>query len=144
MRKATKAALVLTAALGAVAVNGTSASAEESWNAGSSAAVVQDTASGLGEAMVVWSGTFPTKTTPAYASAIIYNDTSGFTLEGWLERDHNGEGFKRISDKHALNNTTGNADIPTDAYYDGPGYMTRACFQFTSWAGAAIHCSPAI
>ncbi|WP_158288184.1 hypothetical protein [Streptomyces sp. ICBB 8177] len=40
--------------------------------------------------------------------------------------------------------TPGGGDGSTYGYYDGPGYMIQACFQFTSWSGAAVHCSPAI
>ncbi|WP_427925116.1 hypothetical protein [Streptomyces sp. cg40] len=143
IRRSLKTALVLAAAFAAM-VGGANGASADTWNDGSSAAVTVNTATGVGEAMVIWTGSALEKTDPAYAAAVIDNDTSGYSLKGWLERSHNGGAFERVSSVHYLNDGNGENYVQTYGYYDGPGYMARACFQFTSWSGAAVHCSPAI
>lgn len=142
MRKSAKMTLVLAAALGALIGSGGAASADTTWTGVNYAGVDQDTALGSGWAQVDWNA--GSKTAPAYAYAFIDNGHSGYSLNGWLERSHNGGAFERVSGIHALNDGSADASVLTDAYYDGPGYMARACFQFTSWSGAAVHCTPAI
>jgi hypothetical protein len=142
MRTPARTALVIAAAAGVLAGGGTAAQADTTYNGGDYAFVKQTTDAGAGRAVVYW--TKESKDAPTYAQAYIYNDASGFALDGWLERSHDGGDFVRISDKHSLDDGSTGSVAGTDAYYDGPGYMTRACFQFTSWAGAAVHCSPAI
>jgi hypothetical protein len=68
------------------------------------------------------------------------NVGSGFTCMFWLIRSTNGGGsWSVISGYHTL---TGTSDTQmTDPYYDGPGYEAEACFKFTSWSGAATHCT---
>ena len=114
--------------------------------------VLEYTANGYGEAWVNWSdsaggGGVSTKTDTTYAVATFYDANTGYSLNGWLEREHDGT-WTQVSGTHALTsnlNTSGNdTQASTDAYYDGPGYLVEACFQFTSWSGAAVHCTPAI
>ena len=149
MRRHIRAA-VAAAALGTVLVSAGSAQADTVQNNGSNALTVQNTADGFGEAYVWWvdgSGN-PTgsKATPASAKAEFYDYRTGYTLNGWLERSTDGgKDWQQISGTHALSSTTSSQqEQTTDPYYDGPGYLARACFQFTSWSGAAVHCSPAI
>jgi hypothetical protein len=52
-----------------------------------------------------------------------------------------GQTWSVVSSVHAMSS---NGSVSTYAYYDGPGYLARACFQFTSWSGAAVHCSTGI
>jgi hypothetical protein len=75
-----------------------------------------------------------------FVEAIINNVNSGFTCMGWLERSTDGGGsWSTISGYHTVLNN-GDSQV-TDLYYDGPGYEARACFEFTSWSGAATHCT---
>jgi hypothetical protein len=134
--------LTLGAAFVALLAGGSAAQAETTWTGVNYAGVAQTTDLGTGWAQVDWNA--GSKTTPAYAYAYIDNGHTGFALKGWLERDHDGEGWQRISDYHYLDDTGSDTHAETDQYYDGPGYLARACFQFTSWAGAATHCTPAI
>ena len=77
-----------------------------------------------------------------FVRGTFYNDDSSYTCEGWLERSTNdGASWSLLSDYHTL--ASGAADQNTDDYYDGPGYWAKACFKFTSWAGAATHCTDA-
>jgi hypothetical protein len=77
---------------------------------------------------------------PHFAQALVQNDNSGYTCTGWLERSADGgESWSTISGDHTVLNNGAIQD--TDPYYDGPGYEARACFKFTSWAGAATHCT---
>jgi hypothetical protein len=75
-----------------------------------------------------------------YVQASVSNNDSGYTCMGWLERSTDGGGsWSVISGYHTVANN-GNTQA-TDPYYDGPGYEARACFKFTSWSGAATHCT---
>ena len=149
MNKRIKAA-VAAATLGLVLAGAGVAQADTSQNNGSNALVVENTANGLGEGYVWWvngSGDpVDSKSTPAFAEAEFYDYQTGYTLNGWLERSTDGgKTWTQVSGTHALSSTTtDSSSAPTDGYYDGPGYLARACFQFTSWSGAAVHCSPAI
>ncbi|WP_427925115.1 hypothetical protein [Streptomyces sp. cg40] len=142
MRNSVKAALVLAAAFGAMVGSGSAASADTTWIGANYAGVSVNTAKGVGWAQVDW--TTGSKTAPAYAHAWIQNGSTGYSLDGWLERSHNGGAFVRVSGIHALNDGSTDTSVQTYDYYDGPGYLARACFQFTSWSGAAVHCTPAI
>jgi hypothetical protein len=151
MRRAVKLAITAACAIG-VALGGSSisAKADTTINSGNQAWVTQDTAAGAGIASVTWSDPgantiLSSKNTPAYAYANIDNDFSGYSMAGWLERSTNGGAtWSVVSGVHYLNSGNTYTEALTDAYYDGPGYLARACFQFTSWSGAAVHCSPGI
>lgn len=149
MRRSFKAA-VGAAALGIVLVSAGSAQADTVDTNGRWAEVTQTTTSGWAEAALQFvdsSGNpINSKTTPAYAEATFFDVETGYTLNGWLERSTNGGStWTQESGIHALSSTLSSTDeSTTDPYYDGPGYLERACFQFTSWSGAAVHCSPAI
>lgn len=86
------------------------------------------------------------KTTPASAKAEFYDYHTGYTMNGWLERSTDGgQSWYQVSGIHSLSSThSTEQEQTTGQYYDGPGYLARACFQFTSWSGAAVHCGPAI
>jgi len=140
--------------------------ADDTYDGGGYAYVQQNTAAGAGIADVslqcesdgTWYSAgspvcdFGTKTTGTYAVGR-FLDTSGYTLNGWLERSTDGgQTWYTVSGVHSLTSASLSVAqwVQTDDYYDGtsgtwPGeYLARACFQFTSWSGAAVHCSPAI
>jgi hypothetical protein len=150
VRRAGMVAVALAAAIGTAMAVGPAANAETTDNQGWYASVQQATATGYGDASVSWydrtTSSIPdSKSAPAYAYADIDNDHSGYSLDGWLERSTDGgASWYRISGIHTLNDGSADDDSQTDSYYDGPGYLARACFQFTSWSGAAVHCSPGI
>ncbi|MBF9069071.1 hypothetical protein [Streptacidiphilus fuscans] len=143
MRNLAKAALVATLALGAVAGVSTDALADTTNQGTGWANVDQPTAAGDGFAAVYW--TTSTKTAPASAFAVIDNAHSGYNLNGWLERSTDGgRTWYTVSGVDSVNYPNADVTIQTYNYYDGPGYLARACFQFTSWSGAAVHCTAAI
>ncbi len=120
---------------------------------GSSSAVNQATANGSGDATVSWtdrSGTIflGSKTIPAYAMADCIDYNTDYTMDCWLERSTDGGAdWSQVSGTHELTSSTSEAFQPgtaTGGYYDGPGYLARACFRFTSWSGAAKHCTDGI
>jgi len=83
------------------------------------------------------------KDDPAFAEGYFDNSEAGWTCTGWLERSTNGgSSWYQVSGSHPLASLS-YSEAWTDNYYDGPGYLARACFQF-SFAGAAIHCTAAI
>jgi len=143
MRKLMKAALVVTVSLGTVLGVTTAAQADTTFTGANYAGIYTDTAAGVALAQVDW--TTGTKTAPAYAHAYIENSHTAYSLNGWLERSTDGGKTWSIeSGINALNDGSADTSVQTYDYYDGPGYLARACFQFTSWSGAAVHCSPAI
>lgn len=65
----------------------------------------------------------------------------GWTCEGWLERSTDGgKHWYIISGYHLLDSVPVVESDSTGTYYDGVGYLARACFQFT-FSGAATHCT---
>ncbi|MBF9069076.1 hypothetical protein [Streptacidiphilus fuscans] len=143
MRTLSKAALVAAVSLTTVLGVTTAAQADTTFTGVNYAGVYQTTADGSGLAQVDW--TTGTKTAPAFAHAYIENSHTGYSLNGWLERSTDGgKTWYTVSGVNALNNGSVDSTVQTYDYYDGPGYLARACFQFTSWSGAAVHCSPAI
>ncbi|MBF9069070.1 hypothetical protein [Streptacidiphilus fuscans] len=147
MRKRFRAAIGA-AALGIVLVSAGTAQADTTDTNGRWAEVTQTTASGWATADLQFvdgaGNPINSKTTPAFAQATFFDTETGYTLNGWLERSTDGgRTWYQESGIHALS-STGTTESTTDPYYDGPGYLARACFQFTSWSGAAVHCSPAI
>lgn len=149
MRRSFKAAIGA-AALGITLVSAGTAQADTVDSNGRWAEVTQTTASGWASAdlqFVDGSGNpINSKTAPAFVQATFYDVETGYTMNGWLERSTDGgNSWYRVSGTHTLSATlTSTDEATTDPYYDGPGYLARSCFQFTSWSGAAVHCSPAI
>ena len=149
MHKSVKAAIGAVT-LGIVLFSAGTAQADTTDTNGRWADVNQTTASGWANAALQFvdaSGDpINSKTTPAFAQATFSNVETGYTMNGWLERSTDGgKTWYQESGIHTLSTTlTSVADQTTDGYYDGSGYLARACFQFTSWSGAAVHCSPAI
>lgn len=96
--------------------------------------VTQTTANGYGEAQVAWvdsTGSYfaSNKNTPAYAQGVFEDVNTNYTLNAWLERSTDGGAtWSYLSGIHALNSSSTPQDVWTYAYYDGPGYLARACF----------------
>ena len=83
-----------------------------------------------------------TKTSSTFAEAYFLADNTSYTENAWMERSTDGgQTWSTVSGVHAMSSS---GSVTTYAYYDGPGYLARACFQFTSWSGAAVHCSTGI
>ncbi|WP_377267645.1 hypothetical protein [Peterkaempfera sp. SMS 1(5)a] len=149
MRRISRAAIGAVALVTVLATAG-AAHADTVDTNGRWAEVTQTTADGWASAFLQFvdaSGNpINDKTTPAFVQATFQSVQTGYTLEGWLQRSTDGgANWKQISGTHVLSTTlTSVDDSMTDRYYDGPGYLAQACFKFTSWAGAATHCSPAI
>ena len=144
MRRTVKLAIAAACTIGiALGASGTSAKADPAV----SASVSQTTAEGVMTGTVVWttqteSIDLSTKTSSTYAYAYFYADYTSFYENAWLERSTDGgETWHTVSGVHAMDSYE---FVSTDAYYDGPGYLARACFQFTSWSGAAVHCTAGI
>lgn len=111
-----------------------------------SATVSQATAIGEATATVVWTNQTGndvlTKTSATYAYGYFFADYTGYTMNAWLERSTDGgQTWSTVSGVHAMSSHDW---VSTYSYYDGPGYLARACFQFTSWSGAAVHCTAGI
>jgi hypothetical protein len=144
MLRVVKLAIVAACTIGiALGSAGTSAKAATA-TPGVSASVSQTTAVGVATGTVYWttqseSIDLSIKTSSTYAYATFYADYTGFTMDAWIERSTDGgQSWSTVSSVHAM----GSDDfVSTYAYYDGPGYLARACFKFTSWSGAADHCS---
>jgi hypothetical protein len=144
MRRAVKLSVAAACTIGiALGATGTSAQADPA----TSATVTQTTANGEATGTVVWTDQsesidLDTKTSATYAYAYFYAQYTTYTENAWLERSTDGgETWSTVSGVHTLDSE---GFVSTDAYYDGPGYLARACFQFTSWSGAAVHCTAGI
>ena len=76
-----------------------------------------------------------------YASGGFTNTWSGQDCYGWLERSTNGgNSWSLVSGVHLLTPPFKETYDNTGLYYDGPGYLARACFHF-GFTGAAHHCT---
>lgn len=73
-----------------------------------------------------------------YSLVEIHNEFSGYTMKGWAERRYNGGPVSTVWGP--VNSPNGS--VQSTEVYDRGAYQVRACFQFTSWSGAAIHCTP--
>lgn len=73
-----------------------------------------------------------------YDSVSIQNNGTGYTMDGWVERRNNSTGvYEQVWGRVSLpNGYHGNTVV-----YNRTPYQVRACFQFTSWSNAAIHCT---
>jgi len=146
MRRTVKLAIAMACTIG-IALGATGTSAEAEATTAGTATVSQATAVGVANATVQWttqteSIDLSSKTSTTYAYAWFYMDYTGYNENAWMERSTNGgQTWTTVSGVHAMGS---NDFVSTDAYYDGPGYLARACFQFTSWSGAAVHCTAGI
>jgi hypothetical protein len=61
-------------------------------------------------------------------------------LNFWVQQDTGG-GYVTIWGPHSVPATGGAVRSPS--FYDGSG-LIRTCFQFTSWSGAAVHCTQGV
>lgn len=138
MRIRTKLSRVmLTIASAAAVLLGTQTAAHADTRGGDTASgwVQQDTDSGYCRAYVLVDPESP------YAYGLFVNHDSGFTCTGWLERStNNGSTWSLVSGTHAVASTSGDRFGSTGDYWDGIGYLARACFRF-DFSGAAAHCS---
>jgi hypothetical protein len=78
-----------------------------------------------------------------FAAAWISNYDTGYTCDGWIERNVNNSGWYQLSGTFAIP-SSGPTDV-TDNYFDGGGYQARVCIQF-NWGSSlgAVHCSSPI
>jgi hypothetical protein len=131
--------------VGAIAIllgTQTAAQAETRGNYGADNSwVEQDTATGycLAEVNTVYSGG------SLYAYGAFGDEQAGWSCTGWLERSTNsGVTWSEVSGDHIVYSKPGIYDhAQTGNYYDGLGYLARACFKL-SFSGAATHCSYAL
>lgn len=152
MNRIFKAALTAGSAASILLGVGTAAHADTVYTSGGDSSVEQDTANGYGAATATFVNSagdeIDTKTSGTYIKGQFWDILSGYTMNGWLERSTNGGAtWSTLSGVHSLVPSGGSSDdyyAATDNYYDGPGYLARACFQFTSWSGAAVHCTAAL
>lgn len=69
------------------------------------------------------------------------NFLAGWTCTAWLERSTDGGGhWSTVSGYHTLDSIPGLVEDGTGDYYDGVGYLARACFHL-DFTGAANHCT---
>lgn len=103
--------------------------------------VSQPTATGLCNAVLFTTNTV--KADDPFVFGVFQNQDSGFSCDGWLMRStDNGASWQQLSGVHSLNSNPDQTESATTYnYYDGPGYLAKACFQYTSWSGAAVHCT---
>ncbi|WP_329475152.1 hypothetical protein OG555_25955 [Kribbella sp. NBC_01484] len=131
----------LSVAVGVTAILvGTQTAAQAETRGGTSTwqEVQQDTAAGYCRAEVqLYSNN--------YARAFYYNDHAGWNCTMLLERStNNGATWSSVAGTAILQNLSGAADLAsTGEYWDGPGYLARACFHL-NFAGAAEHCTYAV
>ncbi|WP_426507216.1 hypothetical protein ACPPVO_53795 [Dactylosporangium sp. McL0621] len=124
------AAILLGAQTAAQAqTNGGSSSAGVAW-------VQQDTSTGYCQAEVKLDlGT----TTYVYGSFV--NQHAGLSCIGWLDRSTDGGSYwYTISGYHTVGSYSTAQYDATGDYWDGIGYLARACFRL-NFAGSATHCS---
>jgi hypothetical protein len=146
MRRTIRLAVAAACTIG-VALGASGASANAATATAGSASISQTTAVGVANAAVQWTTStesidLSTKTSATYAYAYFYMDYTGYNENAWMERSTDGgQTWSTVSGVHAMGS---NDFVSTYAYYDGPGYLARACFQFTSWSGAAVHCTAGI
>jgi hypothetical protein len=65
------------------------------------------------------------------------NINTGYSLRGWVQRRYNGGDPSTVWGPASI----GAAGDASPGWPDPGLYSMRACFQFTSWSGAAIHCT---
>lgn len=97
--------------------------------------VQQDTDYGFCRAEVYRYGT------NSYAYALFYNDHAGWDCTMWLERSTDGGAtWYTVSGYHTVYDLSTEDLDSTYPYWDGPGYLARACFHL-NFTGAAKHCT---
>jgi hypothetical protein len=103
--------------------------------------VEQDTATGLCYAQVSLTYT----PTAYYAYGWFSDYQAGWSCTGWLERSTNfGSTWSEVSGNHEVYSVPGETShAQTGNYYDGNGYLARACFTL-AFSGSATHCSAAL
>lgn len=89
----------------------------------------QYTAGGYADALVTFYGSSGNST------ANFDNDTV-YSMEAWVAIDY-GNGYVTVWSTPVAPGTLG---VPAGPF-DDSGFLTQACFQFTSWSGAAVHCT---
>jgi hypothetical protein len=94
--------------------------------------VAQTTAAGYGMAAVY----FDTSTGQSWGTI---RNNSGFSMHGWIQINY-GSGYVTVWSVNLANG----APAAISPHFDDHLYFTRGCFQFTSWSGAAVHCSDGV
>lgn len=69
-------------------------------------------------------------------SSVAFSNYSGYTMNAWVNIDY-GNGYVTVWGPVSVANN----QYPDAGPFEDRGYLTQACFQFTSWAGAAVHCT---
>lgn len=90
--------------------------------------VQQNTAAGYAEADAFFYGSSGT-------SNGTFINASGYSMEAWVQINY-GSGWIIVWQRAMPNGS----DMAS-GYYDDNSSWTEACFQFTSWSGAAVHCT---
>jgi hypothetical protein len=68
------------------------------------------------------------------------SNRSGFSLNVWVQQN-TGDGYATVWGPYGISSSGGALRSPS--FFDGT-YLTRTCFQFTSWSGAAVHCTAGV
>jgi hypothetical protein len=92
--------------------------------------VVQQTAAGFAGAYSTFYG---------FNSQVQFANESGYSMNAWVNIDY-GNGYVTVWGPVAMPNGD---DIFTPDF-DDSGFLTQGCFQFTSWSGAAVHCTAGV
>jgi hypothetical protein len=69
-----------------------------------------------------------------------FGNYSGYSMSAWVEIDY-GNGPVLVWGPVSMPYDP-DGDSRTSPPFDDSGYLTYSCFQFTSWTGAAVHCTP--
>lgn len=140
MRRNVLRTLSVVAGAAAILVGGqTAAQADEHGGTSTNQWVQQDTAAGFCRAVV-------TLNSSNYAQAFYYNLTAGWNCTMTFERSTNyGKTWSALGSATTMYDfSSGEADLAkTYEYWDGPGYLARACFHI-NFAGSARHCTYAV
>lgn len=92
--------------------------------------VVQQTAAGYAAAYSTFYG---------FNSDVQFANASGYSMNAWVNIDY-GNGYVTVWGPVSVPN----GDYPDAGPFDDSGFLTQGCFQFTSWSGAAVHCTAGV
>ena len=68
---------------------------------------------------------------------------SGYSMNVWVEIDYGNGYTPTVWGPVSMPYDPDGDTILSPTFYDG-GYYTFSCFQFTSWSGAAVHCTEGV
>lgn len=72
-----------------------------------------------------------------------FANESGYNMNVWVEIDYGDGNLHTVWGPVAMPYDIDAPPITSPNFYDG-GYLTYSCFQFTSWSGAAVHCTAGV